>query len=161
MRIGYGTTVTVPAQSERWFSEMRAGRCFMRGEVVAAAAAQFAEYQIFNPGASGRQIIVYGAMFSSNSSDQPQLRRFDTALGTLIGNGFNMLLGGAASVAEIRSAVPAAQDGTRMSILQVATNAPQTLAPVWIAELSPGQGLIMAAGTANTGVCTIFWWNEP
>lgn len=160
MRIGYGTTVTVPAQSERWFSEIRAGRAFNRGVVVVAGGAQIAEAQLFNPVGSGKQVLIYSAMFSSNVNDQPQLRRYDTALGTLIGNGANLLAGGAASVAEIRTAIPAAVDGSQLLILQVVANTPQALSPVWIAELSPGQGYLITGSVVVDGICAVWWWNE-
>jgi hypothetical protein len=160
MRISFGGSITVPSQSERWFSEIRAGRAFNRGVVVVAGAAQIAEVQLLNPVASGKQAMIYSAMFSSNVNDQPQLRRYDTALATLVGNGVNLLAGGAASVCEIRTAIPAATDGSQLLILQTLASSPQALSPVWIAELSPGQGYLITGSTAVDGICAVWWWNE-
>jgi len=160
MRIGYGTSVTVPSQQERWFSEMRAGRTFGRGAIIAGVAATFAQCQLFNPVASGITVLVYRAAGSSVAADTMQVRQHNTALATLIGSGFNLLSGAAASVAEIRSSNPAAQDGTIIGPQQVLATTTLSLGEVWMTELGPGEGLLVANNTLNTTTVVNFFWNE-
>lgn len=160
MRIGYGTSVTVPQQSERWFSEVRAGRCFTRGGNVGGGVGQISEVQLFNPVASGITVIVYRVIVSQAAIDGIQCRTHNTALATLVGNGANLLSGGAVSVAEVRTALPAAADGALVSTLHIAAAAPFERIAVWAWELGAGEGILFANATTNIQQVTEFYWNE-
>jgi hypothetical protein len=160
MRIGYGTSVTVPTQAERWFSELRAGRAFSRGQALVASVGNFSEIQIFNPAGSGVSVIVYKINVSCSVADFTRVHVFNTALGALVGTGINLLSGGAAAVAELRTAQPAAQDGTFVSTIDAAATSPFERISVWAWELGAGEGVLIATGSVNRSLCTEFYWNE-
>lgn len=160
MRIGYGTSITVPQSSERWFSEMRAGRCFARGTTLGASVGNFSEIQVFNPVGSGKQLLVYKAMGCEDVGSAIHFRIHNTALATLVGTASNLLVGAAASSGEIRTAQPAALDGTVIAVFYVSARAIQDVASLWCAELSPGQGVLITSNLANENICAAFFWNE-
>jgi len=160
MRISTGVTVNVSAQVERWFSELRAGRAFSGVGALAAAAGTVSEIQLFNPAGSAITLLLYKCVGDATVASALQLRTFNTALATLIGNGLNMLSGGAASVAEIRSAAPAVNDGTSFWSKAALAGEPIELGDLWVIELGAGEGVIATDNTQNVGVRFTFLWNE-
>jgi len=160
MRIGYGTSVTVPVQQERWFSEMRAARAFIRGYALISGAGNYGEIQLFNPLGSGKQILVYRSTGSVLTNTALQYRLHNVALANLVGNGINLLSGGAAGAGEIRYATPLALDGTQLQVVQVLNNDPYGQPATWLFELSPGQGLLITSNVVNETICGNFYWNE-
>lgn len=159
MRITLGGGLAVQ-QTERWFSEMRAGRTFSRGGNVSPGAAAFAEIQLFNPAGSGVTVLVYRLLAGAGANDATQIRTFNTALTTLVGTGINLLAGGAAAVAEIRTNNPAALDGTQVSQTYAPANVTFERVDVWSWELGAAEGIIIAAGAVNISLAAEFYWNE-
>ena len=160
MRIGYGTSVTVPSQQERWFSEMRAGRCFTLGRTTNASVGNFSEAQLFNPVGSIVTVLVYQAKTAEVAADAVQLRVHNTALATLAGTGVNLLIGAAASVAEYRQANPAALDGTAVLVIPAPASDTKDVAITWLAELGAGEGILLASNTVNQTLYGTYFWNE-
>lgn len=159
MRIVLGGQINVTA-TERWYSEVRAGRAFMRGTHVAAAAGALGEVQLFNPAASGITVIVRRATSGALAADRHQVRQYDTALGTLVGTGFNLLSGGAAAAAVIRTATPAAADGTLISEMRLPADALGDILDDWSWELGAGEGVLIVGTTANQVIDVTYFWIE-
>jgi hypothetical protein len=160
MRSNPGGTATVTAQ-DRWYAEIRAGRAFARGARVApGGAGNFSEGQLFNPAASGVNAIIFTASASAASAVFHQLRQHNTALATLVGTGFNLLSGGAASQCVIRTATPAALDGTLIAELHMAANTPGRICPSWSFELGPGEGVLFAETNGNIEMPVVYFWIE-
>lgn len=160
MRIGYGTSITVPAATERWLSDLRAGRCFSLTLFSAAVAAQYSYCQLFNPLGSGKQILVRQMNADAPIQTIIVAALYNTALATLVGNGTNLLSGGAASVGEGRTGSDANPLGTGLASYDVLANTPIFVGNDWIAELSPGMGIIARVGTVNNGTRATFTWSE-
>ncbi len=160
MRIGYGTSITVPVSAERWYSEINAGRAFVRGQNIGALAANFNEVQLFNPLASGKTITVYRALCSTAAIDGIYCRTHNTALATLVGNGINLQSGGAAGVGELRTAQVGALDGTNVTLLLTVANTPIERFSVWAWQLDPGEGILLTAANVNIGLSVEYYWNE-
>jgi hypothetical protein len=160
MKIQPGGAVSVSASTELWLSEIRAGNAFALGDVVAPVAAQNSHIQLFNPVASGKQLIVRAVILGSGTTTTLYLRRYDTALATLVGAGANLLIGGAAGVGAVRKTTNAGLLGTQILAFTVLANQPVYPVPDWFAELSPGQGILVADGSVNTTVPSCFYWRE-
>jgi len=160
MRIGYGTSVTVPSQQERWISELAAARAFASGTFLAPSAGNFGEIQLFNPVASGKTIAIYRALACAQTINAIRYRLFNTALATLVGTGVNLLSGGAAAVGELRTNIPAALDGTQILICNVLNFDPYGQPQVWLAQLAAGQGFLVTTNAVNDGLTANFYWNE-
>jgi hypothetical protein len=160
MRIGYGTSVTVPAATELWLSELRAGRCFARGTNLAASVGNFSEVQLFNPVASGITLAVKAINFGSATAGSINIRSYNTALATLVGTGFNLQSGGTAALGEIRTATPVAEDGTFIGPIPAGAGAAVPVDLGWFIELGAGEGVLCNHGTANTGITIFYLWRE-
>jgi hypothetical protein len=160
MRIGYGTSVTVPSQQERWISELAAARCFALGTFLAASAGNFGEIQLFNPVASGKTIDIYRGIACNQATNAIRYRLHNTALATLVGTGVNLLSGGAAGVGELRTNSPAALDGTQILIANVINFDPYGQAQVWLARITAGLGFLVTTNVVNDGLTANFYWNE-
>jgi hypothetical protein len=160
MRIGYGTSITVPASTELWLSEVRAGRCFARGANLAASVGNFSEVQVFNPIASGKTIAIKAINFGSATAGSINIRTFNTALATLVGTGFNLQSGGAAGVGELRTATPAAEDGAFIGPIPAGAGSAVPVDLGWFIELDQGEGILCNHGTANTGITIFYLWRE-
>src|SRR5712691_2483728 len=159
MRTSLGTQVSVTS-SELWFTNLRAGKCFAKGIVNPGAAAAFTYIQLLNPAGSTVQILCRAAIVSVQVADIPLLRRFDTALAGLVGQGTNLLFGGAAGQGAVRQETNAADQGTTLFQEDLQANLPFTAAPEWVCELSPGQGLIFRSNALNIQMASAFYWME-
>jgi len=160
MRISTGVTVNVSANTERWLSEIRTGRAFTRGTGLAAVAANNGHVQLLNPAASGVNLIVRGIKFAVNVLGEIRVARYDTALGTLVGNGLSLLAGGTAALAEIRTATNVGALGTLMRQIPALASTSVELSPEWWIELGPGEGVVGIDMTVNDTVYGNFDWIE-
>ncbi len=160
MDITLGSTVTVSASTERWFTEVRAGRALLRGGTQAAAVGFFAHVQLLNPVGSGKQMLVRQAQVGPGSNFTMSLNRYDTALATLVGAGVNLLVGGAAGQGQVRTENNAAQLGTNIGAYNAGGNANVYPAPDWYYELSPGQGMLFVMDLVNARMTVTYYWLE-
>lgn len=160
MRNFLGTAQTVTA-TEKWLAAVQAGQAFFRGALVTPAAAQFAECQLINPGGATVTVLVRMALtWVNGAANAVDIRRFDTNLATDVGAGINLLTGGAAGQAHVRSAIPAALDGT-FNASFIATNVSSTNAfPDWAFSLAPGQGILLANENAQVNMNVLWFWME-
>jgi hypothetical protein len=160
MRVNTGLTVSVSANTERWLSELRAGRAFGGSAQSTAVAANFSHVQLFNPVGSLITIIARLATVSLAATQNVGIGIYNTALTTLSGNGLNLLSGGAAAVGEVRTQVNGAALGTFIYLLDLAANDPKDFAAEWLLELGAGEGMIITGGVVNISVRGSFLWME-
>lgn len=90
---------------------------FMLGIFQGATAAQYSQAQLWNPGASGKnlflnQLEIYCTTVAVASVE---LQASAAALATLIGNGTNKYMGGAVSAAEVRRTAAAYPGGANLA----------------------------------------------
>ena len=170
MRIG-GGAVSIADVTDRaardigfvrpfWLSEIRAGRAFTRGRRLAASGGNFGEIQLINPAGSGITVIVHRLVGSMQTSAQIQIRQHNANLLTDVGTGFNLLSGGAASVAHIRTAIPAALDGTLNIERRVLTAVNEEWLRDWAYELGAGEGIFIAPNSVNVELAMAYEWIE-
>lgn len=160
MRISTGVTVNVSANTERWLSEMRAGRAFASGALIGPTAANNSHVQLFNPAGSQITVIVRSVIGGPSANDLMLFRTHNTALTTLVGNGVNLLSGGAAGVAEVRTLDNAIVLGTGFGSFRALANDSKQVGPDWIIELGASEGLATSPATLNVGNATTFFWLE-
>jgi hypothetical protein len=152
--------VTVTTSSDFWLTEIRAGRCFMRG-VTTPGPVNNPEVQLYNPVGSGVQVTCYFMMHDFQTAGGLfELHRYDTQLATDVGAGFNCLMGGAAAQAHIRRGEAVAPgDGTYQLGWDPLSGNARGVFPPWLFELSPGQGMLVYYSAA-TPIMGNFWWRE-
>jgi len=160
MKISTGVTVNVSANTERWLSELRAGRCFGGTGSIASVAAQNAHVQIFNPIASGITVLVRNLWADPFTASTIVVTHYNTALANLSTTTVNLLSGGAAPVAEIRAANNAGLLGSIFFGQAFPPSLVQQVAADWVTELGPGEGLTFALVTVNIALEVSFQWNE-
>lgn len=149
-----------PSISRDWLAEIRNGRAFETGGGQSGVALQFSELQLLNPAGSGVTVTIHRVVGTIGGVSSLFYRTHGTALATLIGNGVNLQIGGAASAAQFRSETVAAIDGTVIRAVDVLANTPVYLAEEWDAVLGPGEGVLVAGATANTRITATFEWVE-
>lgn len=143
-------------------SRVLAGAAFCGSSAVAAAAGLYSQGQLWNPAASGKRLIVSEVVFEGGAGGATvQMRWNQAALANLAMVGQSKLLGGAASVAEVRWDQAAGPTGTNMFGAGVDTKANQ-----WrFAEpliVNPGYGLILGNAGVNSYVRSNFqYFEEP
>lgn len=160
MRIGYGTSITVPASTELWLSLLRAGNCFSGYAVAPAVAAQLSIAQLFNPVGSGKEILVRLIFGNAAGAMGFTLATYNVALAALDGNGVNLLSGGAAGVGELRHSSNAAVLGTGFGFMRVPNVDGRAVGGDWIIELAPGKGIAVNGGAVNIQIEAWFMWAE-
>lgn len=159
MKINFGGGLTVTA-TERWLSEIRAGRAFLRGKLLAASVGNYNELQFLNPAASGVTAIVRACFAGTGVGDYVQVRTHNAALATLVGQGVNLAAGGAAGLAAVRSATPAAPDGTLAAEIYTAAGALNSIVPEWLFELDAAEGILITTGNTNVALAATYYWIE-
>jgi hypothetical protein len=159
MHVSLGGNINVSAM-DRFYTEIRAGRAFHRGVSNPTAAGTYGEVQLLNPDGSGVTAIVRAIRVTGFLNDAVQLRRYDTALATDVGAGFNLLLGGAAAACHIRTANPAARDGTFLSCRGTLAYATFDLADDWFGELPAGTGVLVTTNLVNVDAMVHYEWIE-
>lgn len=160
MRVNTGGAVQVSTSTELWLAEIRAGRAFSGGQGLVASVGNFSELQLFNPVGSAITIVVRSIILTVGAASGADIRQHNTALATLQFNGRNLLSGGAAAIGEIRSATPAAQDGTRIGLVNAPAQTPLYPVPDWYIELGAGEGILLSSDQTNASVSAIFSWRE-
>jgi hypothetical protein len=160
MRVNTGLTVSVSANTERWLSELRAGRAFGGRAYQPNVAAQFARAQLLNPVGSGVTIIARLAVFGSSFAASVNVGHYNTALATLVATSRNLLSGGAAPVAEIRTETGVASVGSQLFAATVLANTSLQLNAEWLTELGAGEGLLFEESTVNLDLLVGILWME-
>lgn len=146
--------------SGEWSRYMRAKRCFVAGGVLAASALNFSEQQLLNPPGSRVTVHVYRINVGAGAGLRIDVRAFDAALGTLVGPGANLWLGGPASDAQLRTATPAAADGVTITGLQRPTSPDATRYANGFSILEPGKGILLTTDAVNQEIGVEFFWAE-
>lgn len=143
-----------------WYSQSIAGLRFIGGGIVTCAA-QFPEIQLFNPGASGKTIVVDQLDFVINTATSFELRQHATALGTALTQG-NLLMGGSAPVGLTKSACPAARDGTSLNGGGWAPASAATLQHMNLGITIPQSNgvLITTTATNSSALQVTYIWQE-
>ena len=155
MRIGSGPFLNVD-----WLYEIRNARGFTRGVSLAASVGNLSEIQLFNPAGSGITTIVHRFFASPSPAQVVNLRQFNTGLATLVGTGFNLNVGGAAAVSEIRTANPAAASGTFWAPIPLDSVTELLIVQEWHAMLGAGEGILLSTDVANVALRVRFEWIE-
>ncbi len=159
MRIAFGGSLTVSAE-ERWFTEIRAGRAFMRGSDTGASAGNYGHFQLFNPGGSGIMIVVRRLVASLRTADTIRIHTHNTALTTLLGAGVNLLAGGTVGIGEVRRQNIASFTGTLVSAVPISADRPYNLLDGWSWELGAGEGILFVSATVNVAIGGFYEWIE-
>jgi len=159
MRSSVGLNINVTA-TEKWLQALQAGQGFTNFANVAAVAAQFTFIQIFNPGGSGRTVLVRSFIMQMGAATFFYTAFDNTARTTDAGAGINLLSGGAAGVAHVRSETNAADSTTHFGLVAVPIN--QAFSPPieWFAQLAPGQGMSCVSALVNQTLYGQFYWLE-
>ena len=148
--IGTLGTITNPVIAKPYeLDRAIASQIFERADTRSSAAGQRLHYQIKNPAASGKTVILLSSMFVG-ASDIRSIYQHNTDLATLIGTLYNVNSGGAASVAQLRTESNASILGTnllaiwRANILQT----PPQMHRVDV--LGAGEGIVFIADSLAT-----------
>jgi len=160
MRVNTGLTVSVSANTERWLSEMRAGRGFGGFLNQVAVAAQNSHIQLFNPVASGITVIVRLVLFASVAAQGVHVSHHNTALTTLGATSRNLLSGGAAPVAEVRSQTNAGELGSQFLGLNAAAATQLQVNAEWFTEVGAGEGVLISGASVNVELLGNWLWME-
>ena len=159
MRVSLGGNITVTA-TERWLSEVRAGRAFGFGDEQNGVAGQKSHVQLFNPAGSGVNALVRLTMVARGTAGVVGLCFHDTALTTDVGAGINLLRGGAAGACHVRKATDAADLGSQIFALRLQASASFEVTAEWLAEIGPGEGIHWRDGTVADTLTVGFLWAE-
>ncbi len=143
-----------------WFDALIAGQAFAMGASLEPTVGQVNEVQLLNPAASGVTVVVYHANAVVPAGSLAQWNRYDTALATLKAAGTNLLIGGAAGAAQVRTAGPAAADGVEITGIRIQDPAPLTRSPEWIFQIPQGVGVLATTLGANVRMAAEFYWVE-
>lgn len=137
------------------------GKCFVGLATQAASAGNFSHGQLWNPAGSGKNLILTKITPMVSPAAGIAVQRHNAALTTLIGNGYNKLLGNAVSTAELRSQLNAAQIGTNFANFGLGTATDSKEVP--FSEpivIPPGFGVIVVPGVVNIAVWPNYQWTE-
>jgi len=150
--------------SQKWLNNVAAGEAYSAENFLVGLGGTVVQIQLFNPVASGKRIrlrTVHGILAAVLAVN---IRRFDTALATLgLPAGFvveNLLGGGPAEVAEMRSDQPVLATGTVFWQLNAPANIPAIYPPKgreWGHDLLEGQGIHMQFAAGVTGIVNWMW----
>jgi hypothetical protein len=160
MLIQLGGTVTVQANTERWLSEVRAGRAFALGVGQAAVAGEKGFVQLVNPAASGINVLVRSVIATLGVAGHLHIRHHTAGVDTDNGAGVNMLIGGAAGVAHLFVGTDVGLLGTALFNIRLAADTPIYPTPDWFAELGAGESLLVQCADNNVAVWGNFAWIE-
>lgn len=169
MRIG-GGAVSIADVTDRtardlgfvrpfWLNEIRAGRAFAGTIRQAPVVGQFSQCQLINPAASGIIVIVRRATGSLGADGVLRMTSHNTELTTDGGTAVNLLSGGAASIAHLRSQA-LGESGTEMGNFKLLAIVPYDAGKDWIMELGEAEGLLLGHRSANNEIDAYFEWIE-
>src|SRR5262245_37005460 len=161
MLVAPGVFLNVTA-TELWYANMRAGRCFARATGLGAGGAgNFSKAQLKNPVASGVQCVVRACIAGPvTTTDILNIYRNDTDLASDTGAGINLLIGGPGGASHARFEQTAGHPATQIGTFMTLANTSYQVAPDWLCELSPGQGVEIDMVTANLGLQVMWFWME-
>lgn len=141
-------------------SESRASRAFMGYVNQGAVAAENSHVQIHNPAASGKTVIVRSVRVSATVATYVRLAIYNTALTTSVATKANKDSGGAAPVANIRSATNAGELGTAIGSHRIAAVTPTEMIAAGPILLGAGEGLVVLDVNVNDTLTGTFEWTE-
>lgn len=151
-----------------WNNHVAAGEAYSAENFLIGVGGTFAHLQLFNPVGSGIRVRLRSVHGILTALFTGFVRRHDVALATLgLPAGFvveNLLGGGAAAVAEMRSSQPAALVGAEMWRLNAPANVPAIYPPAgreWGQDLLEGQGILVAGAAAQTTIVNWQWAEIP
>jgi hypothetical protein len=170
MRIG-GGAVSIADVTDRtardlgfvrpfWLNEIRAGRAFNLWSSLGASVGDNSHIQLINPAGSGITVIVFDILGVLSADGSLRVNTHNVNLTTDIGTGANLLAGGAASVAHVRSVQNAGVLGTLIKQMVVLARSPLRPYRDYSWELGAGEGILVAAAETNMGVNAAFDWIE-
>jgi len=138
------------------------GRAFVRSWSEEPQAGDIGAVQLWNPQGSGVRLFLIDILASIDSLSTVSARTSSIALAVLGTNGVNRLVGGAASVAEIRTeSSVTGPSGSGAFALQINANTPLRFQmndlPL---VLSEGTGLSITTAEPDKIVTTHFQWLE-
>lgn len=159
--MAFGIDFKVDSDLGFWLSQVRLGRAFGGTTLVTGGASQYPETQILNPANSGVTVIVFAIQTNGDTTQSLHIATHNTALGTLGAGGTNLLSGGAAPAAELRTGTPTSLDGTRFALwLNNSTSGLMQTPLRWIMELPAGKGLVVAGIVVGTTLAVSYQWVE-
>lgn len=153
-----GSVEVIDGGKARTFSNS----AFMSLLTLGATVGQISHLQIFNPIASGKNVIIESLIFNSVSAAAILLRGYATPLTGLYGNGKSKKIGAPDSAAELRTQHNAAILPTSNSLFGIDLAASATLERK-LSEpiiLLPGNGLVIVPTSANVGLNANTEWYE-
>jgi hypothetical protein len=154
--------------SNLWLNYVANGEAFAAENFVGPGVGNQAHIQLFNPVGSGKRVRMRSVSSSSTSPTVTNfiVARYDVALTTLgVPAGFtveNLLGGGPAAVAEMRSQISAVALGTDFTQVYAPTTVMGTYPTSgreWGYDLLPGQGILLR-GTAAAVLIVNWQWAE-
>lgn len=147
--------------SDRWFNDLRNGRCFGGYGTAGPTVGEYTHVQLYNPANSGVNLLVRACRFQPmGSSSNARLAQYDTPLTTVNTTVKNLLGSGAAPHAEIRGATNVAELGNAFFVMAAPTTSPSEFLDTWTYEIAPGSGLVVRATAVNIGISVNFIWSE-
>lgn len=159
MKVSLGGAVSVTA-TERWLSEIRAGRAFRKGSQQGApGVGQNNVKQLFNPVGSAITVILFRALVLKPTTATVNFGADNTARGANSGFGENLLNGGAIAVGEHRAGSTAGALGLNTALTLQANVLTQLIYP-WGFELGAAEGFSISSATANEALDSMFEWIE-
>ncbi len=151
-----------------WAEHVMAGEAFSAENFLIGVGGTVAQIQLFNPVASGKRIRLRSVHSIITVASGVNLLRHDTPLGTLgVPAGFvieNLLGGGQAEVAEMRSDQPVAAAGSLFWQLGAPGSVPAIYPPggrEWGHDLLEGQGIHMQGAVGLTSIINWQWVEIP
>lgn len=145
-----------------WLTELRAGRAFAGFDNSPATASNISMVQLFNPAASGVNVLVRHFRSEAGASALIEMRFFDTLFANLGPVPKNLLSGGAASQARTRNRINTVGlgDPAFAEFSMITNSEDPRLGGEWVAELAPGKGFHLSGTSVNVFLRTSFWWVE-
>lgn len=146
-------------------SKVLAGQAFSGVSDIAGAAGVYSHVQLWNPAASGKNLVISRMnSFSGTGATPIRIGKSSAALATLVGSGLNKMLSGAASSAELRSNNNAAVLFAAADRIQnVGVAAMYQTVDIPLGEpviVVPGSGVTVVSMTVNTAMNASFQWSE-
>jgi len=143
-------------------SRVKANQCFMRVGYKVQAAGNYSIVQLWNPVASGKNLILNKvSLMVSTSMVGVELKKYSTALSSLLGNGYSKDISAANSSAEVRADHSASSLGTEMQTIGMYN--PMDTKDYPFSEpilIRPGNGILLLSSTFNSALWATFQWNE-
>lgn len=138
------------------------GVCFMAQGYQGGVAAEYQHVQLFNPAGSGRNVVVSKLIVISSVAAQAfRISVGSVAAAVLASAGVSKKVGGAASVAQIRTHSSAAPFGSLSMVAGVSAAYDSREVPFSEPILLPeGTGLIVGSNAVNVSLWGSFQWLE-